>query len=162
MAMLPPNMDQMLETLRAEVDRAIKEKDRTDPEFRRRINKLFSLSIDLDHTVSEIIQMVMQHAERPQNAVALIPQIMQTVKSINVAKERYQEAKKFPHLVHCSPVTLRRIYEKLKELLNEQIWNLFAITRLSTKVEPSLWSAIANSDQDPFGLGGGSGGGKPI
>ena len=106
--------------------------------------------------------MILQHAERPQNAIPMIPQIMTTVKSINVAKERYQEAKKFPHLIHVSPVTLRRIYEKLKELLNEQVWNLFALTRLSTKIEPSLWGALSKTDADPFGLSGGNSGGKPI
>ena len=145
------NLEQILDVIKAEVKRGVDEYKKTRPKFQEEVESLFSLSLDLDKTTAKLVILVMDYAEYPSRAQAIIPSIMSTTKDIQTTQNNYDKTKIFPDLYPYNLRALRRQYEKLKQLWNKKIWILIVQTGLSTKIEHSIWSSLANADQLGFG-----------
>ena len=136
------DLEQILELVREEVRNAIEEYKKTNPQFRKQIEELFSFNIDFEKSTSKLIQLIMDYAERPHQALPIIPSIMATTQDLVTTQKNYERAKKFPHLFPYNLAALRNQYLQLKQLWNKKIWILIVRARLSTKIQRSIWSAL--------------------
>ncbi|MHA1407170.1 MAG: hypothetical protein ACTSSG_07290 [Candidatus Heimdallarchaeaceae archaeon] len=144
------DIERILDVVREEAKRAIDEYKKSEPVFKAEIEKLFSMSLDLQQTTSTLVRLVMQYAEHPKRALHIIPSIMKTTEDILVTKKNYERAKKFPHLYPYRLTALRRQYESLKHLWNQKVWSLIVISGLSTKIERSIWSSLQQAESLSF------------
>lgn len=147
------DLETLLDTLDTERRKAVLNDRKMRPEFKKAVEELFSLSLDLNKTTAKLVLLVMDYADYPSRAQKIIPSIMSTTKDIQTTQNNYDKSKLFPDLYPYSLRALRRQYEKLKQLWNKKIWLLIVVTGLSTKIEPSVWSSLANADQ--LGFSGG-------
>jgi len=144
------DIEKILDIVREEAKRAVDEYRKSQPAFQAEIEKLFSLSLDLQTTTSVLVRLVMQYAEHPNRALHIIPSIMDTTEDVITTKKNYERAKKFPHLYPYNLTALRRQYESLKHLWNRKVWCLIVISGLSTKIEHSIWSSLQNAESLSF------------
>jgi len=145
------DLEQILELVREEVKNAIDEYKKTAPEFKKQIDELFSFSVDFEKSTSKIIQLIMDYAEKPHNALPIIPSIMDTTQDLITTQKNYDRAKRFPHLFPYNLTALRSQYLLLKQLWNKKIWILIVRAKLSTRVQRSIWSALEKLNQFDFG-----------
>jgi len=135
------------ELIREEVKKAVGDAKKSDPKLEKEIEALFSLSLNFETITATLLRLVMNYAEHPGRARNIIPSLQATTRDIITTKNNYERAKKFPHLYPYNLSALRLQFSGLKQLWNTKVSKLILDVKLSTKVEASVWSAIAQQQE---------------
>jgi len=136
-------IERYVEYVKKESQNAVEDYKKMAPEFWEKIEELFSFNLNLQKTNARLVHLVMEYAEHPQNAKGIIPSIMATLKCLRTSKKEYDRSKKFPDLFPYYLKDLRKHYEDNKELLNEKIWLLICMAKITTRKERSIWYSLS-------------------
>jgi hypothetical protein len=132
--------------VKKEIAQALDEQKKIDPAFKKRIKELFSLNADLEKLTSEVVLMVMDFSSDPRRVRHLIPAIMDVTDDIMTTKQNYEKAKHYPSLYFYNLSALENQFKDLKKLWNRKVWSLICEAKISTKVEKSFLSMLAETD----------------
>lgn len=140
------DFEELAKFVKKEIAQALEEQKKIDPKFRKRIIEIFSLNADLGKITSEIVLMVMDFSANPLRVRHLIPHIMDVTDDIMTTKQNYEKAKDFPSLYFYNLSALENQFKDLKKLWNRKVWDLICVAKISTKVEKSFLSMLAETD----------------
>ncbi|HUT82329.1 MAG TPA: hypothetical protein VMZ29_14095 [Candidatus Bathyarchaeia archaeon] len=139
---LGPNLDETLQVIADQRREAVEEFKRADPQFRVKLQALFSLKIDLETIIGDLIQLVMDYGEYPHRAINVIPSLMRTTKDLQTTIDQHRDASNFQDLFPWNLNRLQTQYKDLKSLWIEKTWKLINIAKVKTTVDRSTLSNL--------------------